>query len=522
MARQTESDVSLSNINRIKKEPPSVLRKPIEEQPCSRTASPNIGQRPKGLCSQHLLGCCVVQFDYVARTGKELSVKKGERLEILHKEIDWWFAQKLCRSSKSDKNQKENEQGFVPVQILAREESLEAEPWYCGEMTRFEAENQLLSPNRNHGSFLVRKSERIQNSYVLSANVERTVIHSLISHNEAGRFYLHSGSEFDSVHELVEFYKNNMLFRGVKLMKPSTKKEPVFRHLSYNTVDEWERPKAEFTLVRCIGSGSYGDVWKAIWNDSVHVAIKMLRADATDPNKFLKEAQIMKNLQHPNLIRLYAVCTRKQPFFIVTELMRHGDLLKYLKRYHLQIPQMIDMAAQAAAGMSHLESNNYIHLDLAARNILVGDNNVCKIADFGLARLIKEDNIAIRFTDKLPIKWTAPEVVMNSDFSVKSDVWSFGIVLYEIITKGKMPYLGMTNRDALFKVANGYRMPCPAGCPEPIYNLMRECWNENPDDRPSFKTLKLQLEDFLTINFSTYTLPFSEVNKTLNETTTKT
>ena len=163
-----------------------------------------------------------------------------------------------------------------------------------------------------------------------------------------------------------------------------------------------------------------------------------------DPRDFLLEAQIMKKLRHPKLIQLYAVCTLEEPIYIITELMKNGSLLEFLqgKGRNLKLPELIDMSAQIASGMAYLESQNYIHRDLAARNVLVGDNNIVKIADFGLARLIKEDEYEARVGARFPIKWTAPEAANFSRFSIKSDVWSFGILLTELVTYGRIPYPG--------------------------------------------------------------------------------
>ncbi|XP_078395843.1 tyrosine-protein kinase Src42A-like [Cetorhinus maximus] len=469
------------------------------------SAKPDIDRGDKGMCESevpHSSEIYIVEFDYMARTHEELSVRKGEHLEILSKEGDWWLAQKFWEGSfKHEKCCS----GFVPVEILAKEKSLEGEPWYCGKMTRFETENHLLSSSQNVGLFLVRKSETLQGSYVLSAKVGGSIIHVVILQKENGRFHTTEHPDFDTIQELVEHYKHNAIHCGIKLNRPSKKKRPSLRHLSYNTVDKWERPKEEFTLVKCIGSGNYGEVWKAIWNENVPVAIKMLKEDTTDSSNFLKEAQIMKNFHHQNLIPLYAVCTKKNPFFIVTELMNHGDLLKYLRRSEgcFTIAQLIDMAVQIAAGMSYLESKHYIHLDLAARNILVGDNMICKISDFGLTKLLKDATAAKIPNCLLPIKWTAPEVAIMNHISMKSDVWSFGVVLFEITTYGMIPYPGMPNRMVLSELLQGYRMPCPIGCPQPIYDIMRECWNEIPSQRPLFSKLKLQLENFIITNFST-------------------
>ena len=146
--------------------------------------------------------------------------------------------------------------------------------------------------------------------------------------------------------------------------------------------------------------------------------------------------------------------------------------------------------------MACLEEHNYVHRDLAARNILVGEGYVCTVADFGLARIIIENPFNPQKGIKSPIKWTAPEAALHNRFSIKSDVWSFGIVIAEVVTKGSTPYPRMNNHQVLMAVNRGYRMPKPEGAPEPLYNIMLTCWKHKPEDRPTFDFLKALLEDY--------------------------
>ena len=263
--------------------------------------------------------------------------------------------------------------------------------------------------------------------------------------------------------------------------------------------DEWEIDRTTLRFDKKLGMGNFSEVWLGVWNDTSPVFIKKLKPGTVEVADFVEEAQVMKKLRHPNLLQLYGVCTLEEPIFIVTELMEHGALLDYLckgKGRDLKLPELIGMAAQIAGGMAYLEEHLYIHRDLAARNILVGDDNLCKVADFGLARVIKEDIYNQR---KVPIKWTAPEAALYNRFSIKSDVWSFGIVIYELLTKGAMPYPGMTNGQVLEAVDQGYRMPSPDNCPDALYSIMLTCWKQKADDRPTFEFLKHQLEDYFVI-----------------------
>ena len=211
------------------------------------------------------------------------------------------------------------------------------------------------------------------------------------------------------------------------------------------------------------------------------------------PMEFLQEAALMKRLDYPNVLQLYAVCTREEPIYIVTELMKHGSLLEYLRGEgrSLKLPQLVDMSAQVAAGMAYLEKQNYIHRNLTASKILVREHLICKVADFGLACVIDEDIYEAHTGAKLPIKWTAPEAAMYNRFTIKSDVWSFGIVLYEIITYGRFPYPGMTN-DGL----TGIRGPSGSkvtACPVPwsvLASFTTSCWTAGARSRQTDQHLR--------------------------------
>lgn len=263
--------------------------------------------------------------------------------------------------------------------------------------------------------------------------------------------------------------------------------------------DEWEINRTDIVMRHKLGGGQYGDVYEAVWKrHNMTVAVKTLKEDTMALKDFLEEASIMKEMKHPNLVQLLGVCTREPPFYIITEFMSKGNLLDYLRngnKDQINAVVLMYMATQIASGMSYLESRSFIHRDLAARNCLVGENHLVKVADFGLARLMRDDTYTAHAGAKFPIKWTAPEGLAYNKFSTKSDVWAFGILLWEIATYGMSPYPGVDLTDVYHMLEKGYRMECPPGCPPKIYELMRECWQWVPGERPTFQEIHHALEN---------------------------
>ncbi|XP_048062130.1 tyrosine-protein kinase SRK2 [Megalobrama amblycephala] len=450
----------------------------------------------------------VALYDYTARTDDDLSFKAGDKLEPLDKTDDWWFARGITGISA-------NKEGYIPANYVAPLESLDAEPWYFPETKRLDAEKMLTSQENKNGAFLIRNCESQPGELSLSVLDNGKVKHYKIRKLDNGGYYVSRTLNFPTLRELVEHYSTREDGLCVRLAEPCKKTiAPETHGLSYNTVDQWEIPRSSVKLLKKLGAGQFGEVYEGIWNGRTAVAVKTLKPGTMDPKDFLREAQIMKKLRHPKLIQLYAVCTMEEPIYIITELMSHGSLQEYLQKDRgasLQMSDQIEMGAQVAAGMAYLELQNYIHRDLAARNVLVGDNNVCKVADFGLARVFLMDNedsgenvYEAKEGTKFPVKWTAPEAIHENKFTIKSDVWSFGILLYEIVTFGQMPYPTMTNFQVVQQLPKGYRMPCPLNCPKFLYDIMVECWKNVPADRPTFETLQWKLEDFFDMDVSSY------------------
>ena len=323
--------------------------------------------------------------------------------------------------------------------------------------------------------------------------------HYRIRH-DSGTFFITARTLFESIPDLVSHYQQqsdglciNLMYPCVSLVKPQT--------FGLCKRENGEIDRREINLLKNIGMGNHTQVWEGLWSGTLPVAVKMIKSvESTAKLDFLREGSLMKILRHPNVINLFGVCTKELPFYIITEFMKHGSLLDFLHecvgQKSLSLHQLINLAEQIAKGMAYLEEQNYVHRDVAARNILVGDGMVCKVADFGLTRLVSEAGCN-NSGKKFAVKWTAPEALLFDRFTVKSDVWSFGVLLYEIITYGSFPYPDLTTDEVIEKVTHGYRMPKPKECSYKYYNIMLKCWREEPENRPCFEGLQWELEEFL-------------------------
>jgi len=287
---------------------------------------------------------------------------------------------------------------------------------------------------------------------------------------------------------------------------------------------KWEIPRSQVKTFSRLGEGCFGQVWKGeVENvpesDEIGrtvVAIKCLKPNATEKDKrdLLNELSVMKMMDpHPNVVRLLGCCTEKDPILVIIEYVNGGTLQEYLRKsrsehhyknlhgasQNISSRDLTSFAYQIAKGMEYLDSKKLIHRDLAARNVLIDSaDQTCKVADFGFAKDVMANNIYERKSEgKLPIRWMAPESLYDNVYSSKSDVWSFGVLMWEVVTLGSVPYPGLQPSEVMKKVNAGYRLEKPEHCKRELYNIMVKCWEKEPKERPSFSDLVRDFEALL-------------------------
>uniref|UniRef100_A0A8K9V3L5 Tyrosine-protein kinase receptor n=1 Tax=Oncorhynchus mykiss TaxID=8022 RepID=A0A8K9V3L5_ONCMY len=295
--------------------------------------------------------------------------------------------------------------------------------------------------------------------------------------------------------------------------------------------DEWEVLREKITMNRELGQGSFGMVYEGVAKGVVKdepetcVAIKTVNESASmrERIEFLNEASVMKEFNCHHVVRLLGVVSQGQPTLVIMELMTKGDLKSHLRSlrakdsYSLNLPplkKIIQMAGEIADGMSYLNANKFVHRDLAARNCMVADDYTVKIGDFGMTRDIYEtDYYRKGGKGLLPVRWMSPESLKDGVFTTTSDVWSFGVVLWEIATLAEQPYQGMSNEQVLHFVMDGGLLDKPDNCPDMLFELMRMCWQYNPKMRPSFLEIINSIKEELEPPFREMSFFYSEENK---------
>ncbi|RUS74549.1 hypothetical protein EGW08_017697 [Elysia chlorotica] len=435
----------------------------------------------------------VALYDFQAGGNNQLGIAKGEMVTMIAYNNSGEWCEVKNRAGQG---------GWVPSNYIGPVNSVDKFSWYHGPISR-NASEYLLSSGIN-GSFLVRESESSPGQRSISVRFEGRVYHYRISEDSDGKVFVTQEHRFNTLGELVHHHSIHADGLVTTLLYPAPKRQkPTVFGVSPEP-DKWEIERTEIAMKHRLGGGQYGDVYEAVWKrHNKTVAVKTLKEDTMALKDFIEEAAIMKEMKHPNLVQLLGVCTREPPFYIVTEFMAQGNLLDYLRisqKEDISPTVLMYMATQIASAMAYLEARMFIHRDLAARNCLVGEANLVKVADFGLARLMKDDTYTAHAGAKFPIKWTAPEGLAFNRFSTRSDVWAFGVLLWELATFGMSPYPGVDLTEVYHLLEKGYRMERPQGTPPEIHKLMLKCWQWDPKDRPTFKEIHFLLENMFDVS----------------------
>ncbi|XP_044218311.1 tyrosine-protein kinase ZAP-70 [Thunnus albacares] len=424
--------------------------------------------------------------------------------------------------------------------------------WYHGKISRHEGERRLYSGAQPDGKFLVRDREE-PGSFALSMMYGKTVYHYQILQDKSGKYSMPEGTKFDTIWQLVEYLKmkadglvtvlgeaciNSKAAKTPSLPAtrrvgangytpppravPSTVPSPVTTvpedrdvlPMDCDGFNPYHNPNEvrKFNIQRDqllmdeveLGSGNFGCVKKGVFktdSGQIDVAIKVLKSDNEKlvKEEMMREAEIMHQLSNPFIVRMLGLCSAEN-LMLVMEMASAGPLNKFLSSHKdtVTVVNIVNLMHQVSMGMKYLEEKNFVHRDLAARNVLLVNQQFAKISDFGLSKALGADDkyYKARTTGKWPLKWYAPECINFHKFSSKSDVWSFGVTMWEAFSYGGKPYKKMKGPEVIRFIEGGSRMDCPPACPERMYAVMNECWTYKHEDRPDFKKVEESMRSY--------------------------
>ncbi|KAG9272766.1 tyrosine-protein kinase BTK [Astyanax mexicanus] len=437
----------------------------------------------------------IAEYEYAPMAPQDLELRKDEEYTVLQ----------ICDANWLRARDKYGQEGYIPSNYVVEAlNGLEKCEWYCKNMNRSQAENLLKTENKD-GGFLVRDSGRLAGKYTVSVftksggETSGSSRHYNILTTQQGQFYLAEKHYFNNIPDLINYHQHNaagLVSRLKYIVSNRAQHAPSTAGLGYGV---WEIDPRQLTFIKELGNGQFGVVKYGKWQGRHDVAIKMIKEGSMSEDDFIEEAKVMMKLRHENLVQLYGVCTKQRPIYIVTEFLPNGCLLTYLRDY-LQHPSpllLLEMCKDVTEGMAYLESQQYIHRDLAARNCLVDSNGTVKVTDFGLSRYVLDDEYTSSVGSKFPVRWSPPEVLLYSKFSSKSDIWAFGVLMWEIYTLGRMPYDRMNNTEIVEKVSGGHRLYRPQLANDRIYSVMTSCWHDKADERPTFQDLVMIIQDLV-------------------------
>uniref|UniRef100_A0AAQ5YWT5 Tyrosine-protein kinase n=1 Tax=Amphiprion ocellaris TaxID=80972 RepID=A0AAQ5YWT5_AMPOC len=421
-------------------------------------------------------------------------------------------------------------------------------PWFHGTITREDSEPRLQNGSRTNGKFLIRQRDS-NGSYALCLLHEGQVMHYRIDKDRNEKLSIPDGKKFDTLWQLVEHYsykpdgllrvltepcsrpdgetgknsrgsqhKNQDGVNPYEIGRYPPSNQAASKEAMPMDTEVYESPYADPDELRSstvnrdqlfledgeLGSGNFGTVMKGIYKmkkTEKPVAVKILKNDDNNPSvreEMLREANVMQQLDNPYIVRMIGICEAEN-LMLVMELAELGPLNKFLQKHkQTSIKNITELAHQVSMGMKYLEEHNFVHRDLAARNVLLVTQHYAKISDFGLSKAVAEEQnyYKAKGHGKWPVKWYAPECINYFKFSSKSDVWSFGVLLWEAFSYGQKPYKGMKGNDVMQMIESGNRMESPVNCPPEMYDLMRTCWTYKADERPGFSVVEPRLREY--------------------------
>lgn len=371
--------------------------------------------------------------------------------------------------------------------------------WFHGVLQRQDADELLVKP----GSFLLRASEvHGKMSMILSVRHDGK-LHNIAVNSDTGENFWFEGHREKSIDQLVQWHMTTSTpitkTSGVKLKYPIGKADWIISH-------------ENVIFIKKLGEGAFGEVSLAeceIGGRKVETAVKTMRCQMTRDTRaaFMKEARLMRKYSHPHIVRIIGLAVDAHPLMIVMEMCPHGSLLSFLRKNKgkTTLSERLRFCIESADGLAYLEKKQCLHRDIAARNCLLSITDQIKISDFGLSD-DKRTEMHDDTLDKVPVKWLAPEVMQDKLYSLKSDVWAFGVLMWEIYADGADPYPGMTNLVTRAKIfCDDYRMTFPETTPPTISEIaLKQCWAKLPSDRATMKTVHHKLKDL--------SMPMSDVS----------
>uniref|UniRef100_A0A673BK53 Tyrosine-protein kinase n=1 Tax=Sphaeramia orbicularis TaxID=375764 RepID=A0A673BK53_9TELE len=417
----------------------------------------------------------VALFDFPGTEPHDLSLVKGGEYVILEKcDINWYKARN-----------KYGEEGYIPSNYVTEKKhgNLVQFVWYSKHINRNKAE-ELLRKEDKEGAFIVRDSSTpgmyTVSLYAKSGGAAIKHYHIKETQSSPKQFYLAEKHLFNTIPDLIDYHKHNAAGLVARLRYPVGKQDKSAPSTAGFSYEKWEINPSELTFMKELGSGQFGLVRLGKWRAQHKVAIKAIREGAMYEEDFIEEAKVMMKLSHPKLVQLYGVCSQQRPIYIVTEFMELGCLLNFLRqqRGSFNLEALLSICLDVSEGMEHLESNGFIHRDLAARNCLVNDALMVKVSDFGMARYVLDDQYTSSSGAKFPVKWSPPEVLNFCKYSSKSDVWSYGVLMWEVFSEGRMPFDQTQNHEVVTLVTQGHRLYRPKLASPAIYDIMQLCWHE--------------------------------------------